>query len=136
MIVASQETVEKTPHGPFSLLTSIHTNFSLLTSAIKTRREDSQSREPETRNVYLPLESVPEIGLRQRTETQVTTCSPGAWGLSHQVKLERSLGTMQGVWAQAPTGDMESHRLSLSNSSEEGKEKNLVNKALPWTFVL
>lgn len=42
MIVAPHGTVEKTPCGLFSPLTSIHTDLSLLTPAIKVRRQDSE----------------------------------------------------------------------------------------------
>lgn len=64
------------------------------------------------------MESVPEIGLRERTEKQVTTCSPGAWGPSHQVKLEPCFITtsprhLAGSVAQAPTRDKASHCLAL-----------------------
>lgn len=85
MIVAPHGTVEKTPCGLFSPLTSIHTDLSLLTPAIKVRRQDSE---------------------RERAEMPVTTCSPGAWGLSHQV-----------------TGTLPSHSWFLSFRLLEREEK-------------
>lgn len=95
MIVASQGTEEKNPCGLFSLLTSIHTNLSLSTSAIKVRRQDSER-------------------IQRKDWDASYSPQPRSAGVSHQVTAELPSHQSGGL-AQTPKGERESLGSSLFN---------------------